>query len=129
MASFLLSWELFKGFQNHALIEKKLIERDILLNKRKEIEQQILLQVNQAYYEIIYAQKSFEASKDEVISADKSFDIINKQYKEGMTGLLQYLDAQTIKTNARKKRIIAQYELWQKYIELERFCGVELIYE
>ncbi|MCK4662626.1 MAG: TolC family protein [Bacteroidales bacterium] len=120
MASFVLSWDLFKGFQNNAKIQQALIDKQIIDTKHNETVNQIKLQVINIYYEIEAATKAITAAKQQVLSAKKSFNIINKKYKEGQANLLQFIDARTTMTNAEHNVIITTYDYKIKYAEFER---------
>ncbi len=120
MASFVLSWDLFKGFQNKSKIRQATIDKQIIETKYKETENQIRLQVINSYYELESAGKAITAAEQEKLSAGKSFEIINKKYKEGQANLIQFIDARTTMTSAEYNVIIATYDYKIKYAEFER---------
>ena len=120
MASFILSWDLFKGFQNNAKIQQATIDKQIIETKYMETENQIKLQVINSYYELEAAEKAITASKQQKLSATKSYEIINKKYKEGQASLIQFIDARTTMTNAEHNVIITSYDYKIKYAEFER---------
>ena len=120
MASFVLSWDLFKGFQNKAKIQQAAIDKQIIETKYKETENQIKLQVINSYYELEAAEKAIIAAKQQALSAKKSFEIINKKYKQGQANLIQFIDARTTMTNAEYNVIITTYDYKIKYAEFER---------
>ena len=120
MASFVLSWDLFKGFQNKAKIQQAAIDKQIIETKYKEAENQIKLQVINSYYELEAAEKAITAAKQQTLSAKKSFEIIDKKYKEGQANLIQFIDARTTMTNAEYNVIITTYDYKIKYAEFER---------
>ncbi|MCD4835105.1 MAG: TolC family protein [Bacteroidales bacterium] len=120
MASFVLSWDLFKGFQNNAKIQQATIDKQIIETKYMETENQIRLQVINSYYELEAVEKAITAAEQEKLSAVKSFEIVNKKYKEGQTSLIQFIDARTTMTSAEYNVIIATYDYKIKYAEFER---------
>ncbi len=120
MASFVLSWDLFKGFQNKAKIQQAAIDKQIIETKYKETENQIKLQVINSYYELEAAEKAIIAAKQQALSAKKSFKIINKKYKQGQANLIQFIDARTTMTNAEYNVIITTYDYKIKYAEFEK---------
>lgn len=129
MASMLLSWNIFSGFKEHAKVEEAILKTDELRLKRLDTEQQIMLQVTQAYYDVQQAHAASISSSGELEAMEKTFKIIAKQYQQGMCSYLEYLDAQSNYFSAKTKKLIAEYTLWIKYIELEKACGSELIFE
>ncbi len=127
MASFVLSWDLFKGFQNRAKILQATIDKQIIETQYNEAINRVNLQVLEMYYEVESVEKAIMAAQQENLSATKSFEIINKKYKEGQASLIQFIDARTTMTNAEFNLIIATYDYQIKYAQFERAaCLYEL---
>jgi len=127
MASFVLSWDLFKGFQNKAKILQATIDKQIIETQYNEAKNRVNLQVLELYYEVESVEKEIIAAQQEKLSATKSFEIINKKYKEGQASLIQFIDARTTMTNAEFNLIIATYDYQIKYAGFERAaCLYEL---
>lgn len=120
MASFVLSWDLFKGFQNKAKIQQATIDKQIIETQYNEAENRVKLEVLDLYYEVEAVEKAIIAAQQEKLSATKSFEIINKKYKEGQASLIQFIDARTTMTSAEFNLIIATYDYKIKYAEFER---------
>ena len=127
MASFVLSWDIFRGFQNKAKIQQATIDRQIIETQYHEAENRVKLQVLDLYYEIEAVEKAIFAAQKEKLSATKSYEIINKKYKEGQANLIQFIDARTTMTNAEYNVIITTYDYKIKYAEFEKAaCLYEL---
>lgn len=127
MASFVLSWDLFKGFQNKAKIQQATIDKQIIETQYNEAENRVKLQVLDLYYAVEAVEKAIFAAQQEKLSATKSYEIINKKYKEGQANLIQFIDARTTMTNAEYNVIITTYEYKIKYAEFEKAaCLYEL---
>ncbi len=120
MASFVLSWDLFKGFQNNAKIQQAAIDKQIVETQYIEAENRVRLQVLDLFYEVEAVEKAIVAAQQEKMSATKSFEIINKKYNEGQSNLIQFIDARTTMTNAEYNVIITTYDYNIKYAEFER---------
>jgi outer membrane protein TolC len=43
-----------------------------------------------------------------------------RRYKEGNLSFIELLDAQTQLTRTQLQQVIAQYDVWLKWVELER---------
>ncbi|MCD4790729.1 MAG: TolC family protein, partial [Bacteroidales bacterium] len=110
MASFVLSWDLFKGFQNKAKIQQATIDKQIIETQYDEAENRVKLEVFNLYYEVEAVKKAIIAAQQEKLSATKSFEIINKKYNEGQASLIQFIDARTTMTNAEYNVIITTYD-------------------
>ena len=114
MASVVLQWNLFNGFQdrckqNQALLEKKKYEAQF-----SELQNKIRLQVQEAYDNLLVARKSIVSAKDQLNSVKKSFRIISKKYKLGIAPQIEYLNARNQFTNAEINKIIVQYDYFIK---------------
>jgi len=119
-ASLVLRWDIFKGFQNKAKIMQTKIDRDITDFKIREVEQQINLQVINSFYSLEAAGKSVTAATSQVTSAEAAFNIVNKQYKEGIINYIQWLDAKTAMFNSKENLIITKFDLYNKYADFEK---------
>ncbi len=120
LASVILQWQLFKGFDNRLNIQQAKISHDIAQNRYKEAEQQIKQQVINVYYELEAAYKKVMAAEKQVQSSQKSFAVINKKYKLGQANMLEYLDARNTLTTAEQNLIIAKYDYHINHAEFER---------
>ncbi len=120
IASFVLRWDIFSGFQNRVRIKQAEVETELLKQQKEETEQQIRLEVTQAHYDLKAAVQSVRAAEDECVHAGKAFKLVDRKYTEGMASLIEYMDARTSMTNAETNRIIARFNLQVKLAEYER---------
>jgi outer membrane protein len=120
IASFVLKWDIFSGFQNRARIKQAVVETELLKQQKEEAEQQIRLEVTQAYYDLKAAVQSIRSSGMECIHARKAFRLVDRKYGEGMASLIEYMDARTAMTSAEINRIISRFDLQVKLAEYER---------
>ncbi len=124
MGSLLLEWNLFDGFQKRAKRGRAVVEKKQLEMNLQELQNQIRLQLQEAFDNLAVAKKAIASAEDRVSSAQKSFDIIRKKYSEGMSPQIEFLDARTSLTNAQVNWIIAQHDYHIKYAELERVAAL-----
>jgi len=120
LASVVLRWNLWHGFENNAKISQARIERTIRQDQLEESKNQIMLQVVQSYYDLQASQVSIIAAREESVSAGKAFEVISRKFKEGQSSLIEFIDARTAMTNAELSLIISQYDYLIKYADLER---------
>ncbi len=120
MASVILKWDLFKGFQNRSKTQQAIIDKQIIENQHNALKDQIRLQVINAYYDLEASEKSVIASQNEVESLKKAFNLVNKKYTLGKANLLEFIDARTSMTNAQQKLIISKYDHYIKLAEFEK---------
>jgi outer membrane protein len=120
LASIVLKWELFHGFENKAAISQAKIERDIRKTQIEETKEQIRLQVIRSFYDLQASQKSVIAAEQSLASAKKAFEVTDRKYREGQASLIEYIDARTTMTNAEQNLIISRYDHHIRYAEFER---------
>ncbi|MEJ2537580.1 MAG: TolC family protein, partial [Calditrichia bacterium] len=120
MASAILRWNLFNGFQDQARIQQAKIDKKQQEVKYAEVENQIKLQVQEIYSNVKVSQKTIQAAEDRLISARKSFEIVDRKYREGILPHIVYLDARNNLTRSEINSIITRYEYYIDLVELER---------
>ena len=120
LASVVLHWNLWHGFENRSKISQARIERDIRQDQLEESKKQIRLQVIQAYYDQEASQASIKAAREERRSARQAFRMIDRKFREGQASLIEFIDARTAMTSAETNLIISQYDYLIKYAEFER---------
>lgn len=120
MASVILRWQLFKGFDNRLDIQEARIINDIAKTRQQETEQKIRHQVINVYYELEAAHKKVIAAEKQVSSSKKSFAVINKKYELEQASLLEFIDARNNLTKAEQNLNIATYDYHIIYTDFER---------
>lgn len=123
MASAVLQWNLFNGFQDKAKVEQRLMEKRRLEAQLTELEKKIELQVREAYQNLVVVRKSILSAEDRLASARKSFEIVSKKYKEGMSPQIEYLDARNSLTQAEINQVITRYSYQIRLAEFEKVTG------
>lgn len=120
MASLVLKWNLFNGFKDGAKVEQSRWEKKKLEAQKNETIKQINLQLKRALKNLEVAEKSLITANHRLTAAEKSFEIVNKKYKNGLANQIEYLDAQTNLTQASINRVITKYDYQIILAELER---------
>jgi len=80
IASFVLRWDIFSGFQNMARIKQAAIETELVKQQIEEAEQQIRLEVTNAFYDLKAAAKTVRTAENECIYAQKAINRIITRY-------------------------------------------------
>ena len=120
IASVVLRWELFHGYENRSQISQAKIGRETLQTRIEETKDQIQLQVIEAYYDLQASEKSIMAANEALKSARKAYEVIDRKFREGQANLIEYIDARTTMTNTEQNLIINRYDYYIKYAEFER---------
>ncbi|MEL7529943.1 MAG: TolC family protein [Bacteroidota bacterium] len=118
-----LNWDLFQGFQRQARQQQAQIDQQMLGLQRQQIEQQIQLQVREAFFQMQASQKAVAAAQSGLKSARQAFRITQKKYAQDQASLLALLDTRTQFTTAQLSLTIATYDWLAKLAELEYATG------
>ena len=116
-------WNIFTWNENRSKIQQAELDWQKTNNKRQQLLQNIELEVINAYYELIAAEKSIRLARQEIQSSEKAFKLVNRKYGIGQANLLEYKEAQTQFDNAQIKAVVAHYNYRIKKSELERVTG------
>jgi len=124
IASLVLQWNLFRGFQDKAKLEQIYLEKQKLSKREEEIRNQIELEVERIYDNLTVARKTIDVARQQVESAQASFKIIRKKFEEGVAAQVEYLDSQTTLTNAAINEVISEYDYYITYANFERIVAL-----
>ena len=123
MASVVASWNLFSGFQDKYKVDQARLERREAEAKRMEVENQIRLQVREAHQNLGVALKSFEAAQARIKAARKSYEAVDRRYREGMAPQIEYIDARNTLTQAEVNAAVTEFDCQIRAAEYERATG------
>lgn len=123
-ASAVLSWNLFKGFQNRSRIRQSVIEKDIAAQKIEEARKQIELQVISTMNELLTAEKGIAAAETRLKNAKEAFRLVSRKYDEGQSSQIEFIDARTTMTQAEENLIVSKYTYLSSYAEFEKAAAI-----
>lgn len=127
VASLVLSWNLFNGGQDAARRQQAAIDVQRGRVGKQEAEQQIELQVRQAYDGVVVSKKAISAAQDRVNAARRSFELMRRRHAEGVASQLEFVDARTALTSAELNWILTRHQYVANYIELERVAALRTL--
>lgn len=119
LGSVVMSWNLFDR-TTKARVQQARIEKMETATRKAELQQQVGLQVVNAFYELEAAQQRIQKAEAEVEAARQAFRLMNKKYAQGQANLVEFTNARTQLTNAEQNRSIARYDYQAKLAEFER---------
>ena len=119
-----LTYDIFNGGQTRSKIQQAKIEREKVRTQYSEAQQQIALQVTQAWNEFEAARNAWGASRQGLKAAEESFRIVGNKYRAGQVLLLEFLDAQNRATNARLQVLLAWSDVLIKEAGLKKAAGM-----
>jgi outer membrane protein len=127
MASVVLSWNLFDGFQKQARTQQQKLNKRKMETQQDELVQQIALQVRRAYHELSAAIQAEKAATERVESAQQSFYIVNRKYEEGLAPQIEFLDARNTRTRAEIQHLITTFTIHIRLAELEHASAMYVL--
>lgn len=123
-ASAILSWSLFRGFQNKARIKQSVLEKESADLKLEETQKQISLQVINTMNELLTAEKGIAAAESRVKNATEGFRLVKRKYEEGQANLVEFIDARTTMTQAEENLIISKFTYLSAFAEFEKTAAI-----
>lgn len=120
LASVVLRWNLFSGFENKARVKQAVIEKEKMEYRRAELERQIEMEVESVFHDMQAALKSIQAAGKQIKSSREAFDRIERRYREGNASLIEFMDARNQLTLAGENLVVAEYEYLINSAEYER---------
>ncbi len=125
MASVVLSWKLFNGFQNRAKVQQARIENQRLHTRHEELQRQIQLQVQEAYDNLEVARKTYLTATQRLEASSEGYRLVARRYDEGLANQVVFLDARTTLTEAEVNLNMTRYDVLIRMAELEYAAAVD----
>ncbi len=119
-----LQWDLFKGYEKRSKIQQAKIQTDALQTRLLELQQQIKLQVVQAYYDLDAAQESLTATQDGVSATSQTLRVVDSKYRNGQSLLIEIIKAQNDHITAQIQQSLARFDVLMKQAGLNRVVAV-----
>lgn len=118
-------WTLFSGFNNlHKYREATLQEKEAEL-AFKNLKKAVALEVKQAYLNYQAAKQALITAQENVGQADKTFELIEIRYKNGLATHLEYLDVQLATMQAQTNYLSALKDYFTSQAEIKKAIGKE----
>ena len=103
-----LSFPLFSGFADQAANRKAQAALDVATATTEQLQQQVELEVWQAYQNMYTAVTTLDTTEVQLKSAQQAEDVANARYKNGLDSILDVLSAQATLANARVQEVQAR---------------------
>lgn len=115
-----LSMNLFDGGLRKKKIEELMIDREIIDVNRAQLKQQISIEVLQQYYALQSLESQMRSDESALEFAQKSYDTIEKKYKNDRAILIELIQAQNRLTTSELNKTLTKYDYLIEYAKLER---------
>ncbi len=119
-----VSLNVFNGFGDIASISAADAEKKRAGARLKQVEQQIELQVRQAFFRFQTAKKQLKVAKEAVKQAKEGQKILKNRYSNGLALMVELLAADTTVKETSLEEAAARYDARLAWSELRRMAGI-----
>lgn len=105
-----LNIPIFEGFRTTHQVQEELHNYNSIRAREAEVKQQVALEVERSYLNLIEAQEKMKATEAAVRAAKENLDLANGRYQVGVGTVIEVTDAQTLYTEAQTNHIRALYD-------------------
>jgi len=123
MASAILSWNLFNGFQDSQKRQQAEMNYKILETQLLELKQNVRLQVKEVFHGLETAKKNYESAIEQENFNTESYKIISKKYEQGLVSQIELIDARVNMTNSKIGTVVNYYSYLIKHTEFLQLTG------
>jgi outer membrane protein len=127
LASAVLSWNIFSGFQNRYRISQSEMEKSMTEKKLEEAKKQIELQVTGTMDDLRTAEKGISVAGARLTSAREGFRLVSRRYDEGQASLIEFIDARSAMTKAEENLVISRFDYLSCFAEFEKVAAINKI--
>lgn len=118
-----IDWNWFEGGKTDAAVKEYKYRQRALEEKRGDLEQQIHLQVEDAYEQLAVARENLKTAEAALKQAEENERMTTIQYREQLVIFLEVLNAQVFLSQSRVNYYDALYGFKLAWADLERAIG------
>ena len=119
-----LSFNLFKGFGDKARLARADSRLRKIRAREREIKDRVELEVREAYFGLLTAQKQLEAARRSVAHAQEGQTILKNRYENGMALMVELLAADTALKEAELREAEARFGVRSAFARLKWRAGL-----
>ncbi|NOY68834.1 MAG: TolC family protein [Deltaproteobacteria bacterium] len=119
-----VTMNLFSGFGYSAKTEEALLRARQVRHLKDDLESRITLEVRQAYYDVMSAQKRIDTAKTAIDQAKEAMRIVSNRYESGILPVVSLLDAEVAVYEAINNYNRSLYEKTIAAVELKKAAGI-----
>lgn len=118
-----MDWNLFEGGKTDATVKELLYRKQSYVQKKEDLRQQIRLQVEDAYEQMLVARDNVDTARTALKQAEENERMTTLQYKQQTVIFLEVLNAQVFVTQTQVDYNQALYGYQLARVDLERAVG------
>lgn len=98
-------------------------QREAINNEKNAVIQEVETAINSDVSKVLAAYTVFRSSERTKNAARKYLDIVSDQYREGLIGITELLEARNTSLSAEMANIVANYDFYNSIVSLEKNYG------
>lgn len=114
---------IFDGFRTTNRVEQAVRTYYVVKNQEEQQRQQVALEVEQSYLNMIQAEGRIKANQAAEQAAKENFDLANGRYQVGVGSIIEVTDAETLYVTAQSNLINSRYDFKIAEAQLIRAMG------
>ncbi|HMO49669.1 MAG TPA: TolC family protein [Kiritimatiellia bacterium] len=123
LAGAVVEWDAFTGYRRRSEQARAEARRLELEAGRRQLEQQLALELEQAYFNAHEARERLEVARRATVSAGEAYRITRSRYEEGAADITELLTAQVGLTAAETRGLNARYDYLTALANYQRARG------
>ncbi len=118
-----LTFPIFSGFLTRSQIAEARANLAVVSANEELLRQSILLEIHQAYSNLVEAEERVRTSELVVRQAEENLDLANGRFQAGVGTSVEQTDAQVLLTNAKTSQVQALYDYQVDRAQLDKAMG------
>lgn len=119
-----VSFPLFDGMSSRYRVQQEKINQKILSLQREEITDRISLEIEELNSRLRQLSTTLVYEKQRVVLAEEAYTVAVAQYENGMTAMMDVLEAEEKLRMARLKNLQVQFSFTVAYYDLQKAAGI-----
>ena len=120
---FSLTYPLFQGNTRRINMERSRVQLDQLNYSRESLDQNLELSVKTNSLQLLNATTNIVFSRTSSDNAQKNYELVQENYKQGAVSIIQLIDAQQAALQAKLGYALSVYNYLQSQLQLEFTLG------
>jgi outer membrane protein TolC len=123
--SVVAKWNVFAGGATKSKVRAAELDRAALAIRRGQLEDQIELEVRQAWADAETARAAIASTDERIAGAQAAYDVVAQRYEAGAVPQLELIAARNALLSAQTDRIVAVTDLHLRLVELDRVAQTQ----
>lgn len=124
LVSVVASWNIFNGGRDAARVQQAKLDAERISLQGQDARRGIELQVRLAWQAAAVAKQAIETAAAQESAADRTYQLVNRRYEEGLASPLELSEARVQRTAAQLNAVFTTYDYYLRRVELDRAAAL-----